>query len=75
VAKLQQLRVLGLHPINPSEALFVETLEIQWGSDISGDELERARQHVREHFEGLYLIEVEVDPPDAEIDWARSLSR
>jgi len=67
--KLTSFRVLGLHPVQPTQALFQETLEIQWGADLFGTELERARAHVQEHFAGLYLIAVEIDPPDAEIEW------
>lgn len=68
--KLRSLRVLGVHTVEPTDALFEQTLETQWGSDLSETELERAQEAVREHFAGVYLIEVELDPPDAEIDWA-----
>lgn len=66
---LNSFQVLGMHPVEPTEALFQETLEIQWGSDLSGAELEQARAAVLEHFAGLYLIAVQVDPPDADVDW------
>jgi hypothetical protein len=64
------LAIVGVYPVEPSDALFNETLEIQWGSGLSGEDLERARQHVRQHFDGLYLIEVQVEPADAEVPWA-----
>lgn len=67
--KLSSFRILGIHPVEPTADLFEETLEIQWGSDLVGAELERARSAVHEHFAGLYLIEVEVDPADADVDW------
>lgn len=66
---LRNVTILGVHPVHPSDALFEETLEIQWGPGLEGDELEEAREHVRAHFDGLYLFEVQLDPPDAEVDW------
>lgn len=68
---VQHIRVLGVHPVTASDALFEETLEIQWGSELSGAALERAKACVHDHFAGLYLISIEVEPPDAEVDWTR----
>jgi hypothetical protein len=66
---LRDVKIVGVHPVHPSDELFQETLEIQWGPDLEGDELEEAREHVRAHFDGLYLFEVQLDPPDVEVDW------
>jgi len=66
---LQDLEVLGVHPIEVSQMLFDETVELQWGAELPEPELARARECVREHFAGLYLLEIRVSPPDAEIDW------
>jgi hypothetical protein len=67
---LRDVTILGVHPVVPSEDLFEETLEAQWGSGLTGDSLREARQHVRDHFQGLYLIELKIEPPSAEVDWS-----
>ena len=69
-ADLADLEVLGVHPVEPSGRLFEETLEIQWGPGLSDVDLEHARASVREHFAGLYLLEVRVDPHGATVDWS-----
>jgi hypothetical protein len=66
---LKELQVIGVYPVEPSRGLFEETVEVQWGPGLSGLELEQARERVREHFAGLYLVEIRVSPPSAEIDW------
>ncbi|GFO80608.1 MAG: hypothetical protein A49_02350 [Methyloceanibacter sp.] len=66
---LRAVRVIGIHQVAPSPQQFEEALDIMWGDDLRGAELERAQQNVREHFEGLYLLEVEVEPADADVDW------
>jgi hypothetical protein len=53
--------VLGIHPVDTSAAL-LKQYEIQCGSD---DLAEREK-----HFENLYLIEVEFDPPDGQVNWS-----
>lgn len=68
-SELRNIHVLGVHRIEPSPGLFDETLAIQWGEGLSGENLARAEENVREHFAGLYLIEFQVDLPDAAIDW------
>lgn len=67
---LRDIQVLGIHPVWPTSGQFQEALDTQWGSNLPETELETARKHVREHFEGLYLIEVQLHPPNAKIDWA-----
>jgi hypothetical protein len=69
MSNLQAIKVLGVHPIELSDKLFYDTLEIQWGSGLTGLELEQAEQSVREHFSGLYQVEVQLAPPDAAIEW------
>jgi hypothetical protein len=66
---LNDVTILGVHPVQPSEELFDETVEIQWGPDLTGDALRQAREAVQEHFDGLCLIELQLHPPDAEVDW------
>ena len=69
---IKSLRIVGFHPVVPREDQLREALAIQWGSlgDLAGAELAEAETQVRAHFANLFLIEVEVDPPDAEIDWS-----
>ena len=72
---LRDIRVLGIHPVRPTEEEFQEALETQWGSNLFKKEMTAARRNVQEHFDDLYLIEVQIQPADAELDWAKSLSR
>lgn len=67
---LRDARVVGLHPVDMTPELLDEAIEIQWGPDLAGDELEDARREVRAHFSDLYMIELQLDPGDAEFDWA-----
>src|SRR4029453_1715010 len=67
--KLRDVTILGVHPVVAADELFDETVRMQWGSDLAGEALKDARQRVREHFEGLYLIELQLDPPSAEVNW------
>lgn len=68
---VRDLRVLGIHPVEPSDTLFRDTLEKLWGPNLRGAALASARADVRDHFAGLYLISVEVEPADADVDWAQ----
>lgn len=67
---LNSFEIVGVHPVEPTEEQYQETLEIQCGSNLSGAQLERAKKEVNEHFAGLYLIVIEADPPGSEIDWS-----
>jgi hypothetical protein len=67
---LRDLRIVGLHPVQPSTDEIGEAVEILWGSELSGSKLEAARRDVREHFSGPFLLEVEIQPPNAEFDWS-----
>lgn len=66
----RDITIIGVHPVPISDREFDEAVEWMWGSGLSGAELERARHHTRQHFDGLRLIEIEVTPPDADVDWA-----
>lgn len=66
---LRAIQVIGVHPILPTEQEFREAIALQWGEDLSGDELHRAEGQVREYFANLYLFEVEIEPADADVDW------
>ena len=70
VAELREITILGVHPVEPTAAELDEALEVQWGTGITGDALREATRHVREHFANLYLVEVQLEPPDAVMDWA-----
>ena len=70
VSSLQELQILGVHPVVPSVEEFDEAVAIQWGPSLVGNELERARESVRAHFSGLFLIEIQIQPADAEVNWS-----
>jgi hypothetical protein len=67
---LRDVRVVGLHPVEMTPEMLDDALEIQWGPGLAGDDLEDARREVRAHFAGLYVIELQLEPGDAEFDWA-----
>lgn len=67
---LRSLQVIGVHPVIPTEQEFREAVTIQWGDDLSVEELVRAEDHVREHFANLYLLEIEIEPTDADVNWS-----
>ena len=67
--RLRDIRVLGVHQVVPTAEEIAEAVEIQWGDGLSGAALAEAERAVREHFAGLRLIEVQVEPPAAEVDW------
>jgi hypothetical protein len=66
---VQSLCVVGVPPIVPTSDQFQEALHVQWGKDLVGKKLTEAEEQVRAHIAGLYLLEIEVNPADAEIDW------
>lgn len=41
-----------------------------WGDGLAGERLPEAQGQVRKHFEGLFLLEIEIEPHDAELDWS-----
>ena len=65
----KNIRIIGVHPLAISEKEFDDAIEWMWGSELDGEALEQARTHTRAHFEGLRLIEIEVTPPGADLDW------
>jgi hypothetical protein len=67
---LHSLEIVGVHPIVPTEEEFREAIAIQWGDNLSGERLRRAESQVREHFANLYLLEVKIEPADADINWS-----
>jgi hypothetical protein len=66
---LSKIKILGVHPIEPNDELVEETLRIRKGYKLGGMELELARQEIRNDFKSLYMIEIEINPPDASFDW------
>jgi hypothetical protein len=67
---LRSLQVTGVHPVIPTEQEFREAVTIQWGDDLSVEERVRAEDRVREHFANLYLLEIAIEPTDADVNWS-----
>jgi hypothetical protein len=67
---LHEIRILGVHHVLPSSEEFEEALETQWGAGLVGHDLQRARQSVQDHFSRLFLIEIQFEPADADLDWS-----
>lgn len=63
-------RILGIHPVVPTAEEFREAIMILRGEGLEGLELAEAEAHVREHFDGLYLIELQIGEDDPEFDWS-----
>jgi hypothetical protein len=68
MSALRRIRIVGVHPVESNEILVNETVAIRWGYDLRGEKLERAKRDVRNEFKCLFLIEIEIDPPDARFD-------
>jgi hypothetical protein len=65
------MKIIGVHQYKPSKELFQEAIEHQWGTNLSGKEIEDAIENVKEHFDGLYLIEiVSASPLNSDFDWS-----
>ena len=71
MTRVRDITILGVHPVKVSKELFGETLEFQWGAGLAGDALRHACNEVAAHFDSLYLIEVQVHPPNATVEWAK----
>ncbi len=67
---LHSLEIVGVHPVVPTEQEFRRAIAIQWGDNLSGERSRRAESEVREHFANLYLLEIEIEPTDGEINWS-----
>ncbi|MBM4463240.1 MAG: hypothetical protein FJ012_07870 [Chloroflexi bacterium] len=63
-------QIVGIYRYPANEQLFQETLELQWGENLSDEELEKAKAHVSEHFKNLYAIEIVSTQSLAEFDWS-----
>lgn len=68
---ISSTRILGVHPVVPSAEEFREAVEFLYGEDLEAPELADAESRVREHFEGLYLIELHVYSQGIEFDWSK----
>jgi hypothetical protein len=66
--QLRDIHILGVHPVRPTAGEFEEALQIM-KLDRSDADLKTMRNYVRGHFDGLYLIEVQLRPPKAKLDW------
>jgi hypothetical protein len=64
------LRVVGVHPVTPTDHQIRDAVAIMWGDGLDDVEQAEAIVHVGEHFKGLFLIEIEVQPDDAAVDWS-----
>jgi hypothetical protein len=67
---LRSLRIVGVHPVIPSADQFREALEVMWGSGLRGVRLADAKRCTREHYSKLFLLEMEIEPHDANVDWS-----
>ena len=63
------IHVVGLHPVVPTPEELRIARDIQWGDELVDEALESANRAVREHFAGLHLIEIEVEPSESQVDW------
>ena len=72
---MAQVRIIGVHPLPVTEQMLKETLKCQYDTNLSDEERPEAEARVREHFAHLYLIEVELDQPDAEFDFGQITQR
>ena len=62
-----EIRVIGVHRVSLSDAEAREAMAAMRGDDSS----EIASRRTKQHLEGLRLIEIEVSPANATIDWSQ----
>jgi hypothetical protein len=63
-------KILGVHPVVPSDDQVRETIEWQYGSELTKAEQGRAEKQVRKHFASLFLIEVSGDAIGKSFKWS-----
>jgi hypothetical protein len=75
---LRDLAMRGVYHFPATPELFREALEVLWcvcddedNDEPYGDIDEQTLKAAREHFEDLYLIEVEIQPANALVDWGK----
>lgn len=73
--RLLDMQIIGAHAVVPDAKQFDDAVGFQWGPGLSGAQLEKARRHTREHFDGLRLMEVQITPAGAEVDWGAITQR
>jgi hypothetical protein len=71
VSPLQDIVVRGVHLVTPNSQEFAIAISILWGANLAGEALALAEDNVRQHFDALFLIEIEVSPADGQFDWAQ----
>jgi len=64
------VKIIGVHRFIPTVAVFNDTLEALYGGKRSASDLAAAKSMVKEHFDGLYAIEIEVEPSVDGFDWS-----
>jgi len=69
VATLKAIYVVGVHVVEPTSREFEIARYILCGSDLASEEIPAANRFVEKHYRSVHLIEIEVQPPDGEIDW------
>ena len=64
------LTVRAVHPYRPLPDEFEAALHAQCGDDLQGAKLAEARANTQDHFDGLFLVELESDVSiGPEFDW------
>lgn len=69
MATPKTVRLLGVYAVRPTSREFEIARFVLYGEDLTADELPAANRAVEQHYSEVYLIEIEVDPADADIDW------
>ncbi len=68
--QLDSIRVLGVHPVVPTVQQFEKAVETMYGEGMRRLALSKAKKAVREHFDNVYLLEIEISPPGSVPDWS-----
>ncbi len=64
------IKVVGVYHYPADDKLLNDTLILQYGEDLSEEEMEQAKLQVAEHFENLFLIEILSTTPLQESHWS-----
>lgn len=67
----RQIRVVGVHRYFPTPEVSRDTADGMYGSTLDSLDPDQVQSDVDYHFEHLYLIEIDVEPSGAEMNWAK----
>jgi hypothetical protein len=64
------MKITGIYKYETTPEELESAVTDQWGEDIPAEDLEACRQRTQEHYDGLFLVEIESETElDENFDW------